>query len=103
MRKYMIGMVMGILFSLIAIAPMVISKVDWLHILVAFVTWGITGLFIVAADFWINPILKGLIIAFLVSLPMLLVNLPDTARFTPFIIYHDCPAWTHAGFLAREN
>ena len=52
---------------------MVISKADWLHILVAFVTWGITGLFIVAADFRINPILKGLIIAFLVSLPMLLV------------------------------
>lgn len=72
MRKYIIGCVMGLLVSLVFVFPLILAKITWLPIWIIPILWAVIGFFIASVDFRLNPLLKGLVIAFLISLPILL-------------------------------
>lgn len=89
MKKYIAGCVMGLSVSLVFVSPFIIGKVNWLPIWIIPILWAVIGFFIAAVDFRLNPLLKGLLIAFLVSLPMLLLFVwkqPESVLFIVIMI-----------------
>ena len=86
MRKYIIGSVMGLLVSLVFVFPLIIAKVTWLPLWIIPILWAVIGFFIAAVDLRLNPLLKGLLIAFLVSLPMLLLFVWKQPESVLFIV-----------------
>ncbi len=77
---------MGLLISLVFVFPFIIGKVTWLPIWIIPILWAVIGFFIAAVDFRLNPLLKDLIIAFLVFLPMLLLFVWKQSETVLFIV-----------------
>jgi hypothetical protein len=69
MRKIKIGIILGIIAGIIDVIPMIIQKLTWDANLSAFSMWIAVGFLISTVDFKINPIIKGILMAFLVLLP----------------------------------
>lgn len=69
MKKQLIGLILGAIAGMIDVVPMIMQGLTWDANLSAFSMWMVIGFFIVSVDFKINPVLKGIIIAFLVLLP----------------------------------
>jgi hypothetical protein len=69
MKKYQIGILFGVLAGLIDITPMLLARMNWDANLSAFCLWVVVGFFVGATELKINPVLKGLLIAFLALLP----------------------------------
>jgi hypothetical protein len=69
MRKIKIGIILGIIAGIIDVIPMIIQKLTWDANFSAFTMWIIVGFLISTVDLKINPIIKGILISFLVLLP----------------------------------
>lgn len=69
MKTIIIGIMLGIAAGIIDVIPMIIKKLTWDANISAFLMWVIVGFFIATIDLNINPILKGILIAFLVLTP----------------------------------
>ena len=69
MKKIQAGILFGVLAGLIDITPMLLAKMNWDANLSAFTLWVVVGFFTAAVELKINPVLKGLLIAFLTLLP----------------------------------
>ena len=69
MNKKLIGIGLGVIAGILDVIPMIMQKLTWDANLGAFSMWVIVGLFISSTDFKINPILKGILISFLVLTP----------------------------------
>ncbi|MFA5112833.1 MAG: hypothetical protein WC529_00870 [Candidatus Margulisiibacteriota bacterium] len=69
MKKLMTGLLIGAGAGLIDITPMLLAKMNWDANLSAFSLWVVVGFFVAAVDLNIQPVLKGLLIAFLTLLP----------------------------------
>jgi hypothetical protein len=69
MKKITIGILFGILAGIIDVIPMIIQKLSWDANLSAFAMWIVVGFLISIVEIKITPILKGILIAFLVLLP----------------------------------
>jgi len=69
MRKIKIGIILGIIAGIIDVIPMIIQKLTWDANLSAFSMWIAVGFLISTVDLKINPIIKGILTAFLVLLP----------------------------------
>ncbi|MCJ7801012.1 MAG: hypothetical protein MUP82_01490 [Candidatus Marinimicrobia bacterium] len=69
MNKKIIGTLFGVIAGIIDVIPMVIQNLTWDANISAFTMWVVIGFFIASIELNINPILKGILISFLVLLP----------------------------------
>ena len=69
MKTIIIGIILGIAAGIIDVIPMIIKKLTWDANISAFLMWVIVGFFIATIDLNMNPILKGILISFLVLGP----------------------------------
>jgi hypothetical protein len=69
MKKIKIGMLLGIVAGIIDLIPMLLQKLTWDANISAFSMWIVVGFFISTIDLKLNPVIKGILIAFLVLLP----------------------------------
>ncbi len=69
MKKKLIGLGAGVIAGILDVIPMILQKLSWDANLGAFSMWIIVALFISSTDFKMNPILKGIVISFMVLTP----------------------------------
>lgn len=69
MRNFKIGILLGVIAGIIDVIPMIMQKLTWDANIAAFTMWIVVGFLISTIDLKINPIFKGILIAFLVLLP----------------------------------
>ena len=69
MKKYKLGIFLGIVAGIIDILPMIAQKLTWDANLSAFSLWVVCGFLISSSNLKINGILKGVGISTLVLLP----------------------------------
>ncbi len=87
MKKQVAGILFGILAGILDVIPMIKMKLTWDANISAFVMWVIIGFLISIVDIKLHPILKGLIIAYLVLLPTaILIGWHDLASLIPIVI-----------------
>ncbi len=80
MNDILIALVIGIAAGIIDVTPMIIQKTDKYANLSAFVHWVVLGLIIPFVSWNITPWLKGLIIAELFAIPVLLMVAPKDKK-----------------------
>jgi drug/metabolite transporter (DMT)-like permease len=87
MKKIKIGILLGIVAGLIDVTPMIIQKLTWDADISAITMWIIVGFLISTIDLKINPIIKGILIAFLVLLPCaILIGWKEPISLIPIAI-----------------
>ena len=87
MRKQIIGIILGIIAGIIDVIPMIIQKLTWDANISAFIMWVVVGFLITTVDLKIKPILKGILIAFLVLLPSaILIGWKEPVSLIPITI-----------------
>jgi hydrogenase/urease accessory protein HupE len=87
MTKLLISLLIGVIAGIIDIIPMIIQKLDRFAIISAFVHWVVLGVLIAYLDFSMPPWLKGVIVAELSALPILvLVWKDDPKSIIPIVI-----------------
>jgi len=87
MKKIKFGILLGICAGIIDIIPMIAKKITWDANLSAFFLWVIAGFFIAAADIKLKGALKGLLVSFLLLIPVaFLVWYSDTSSIIPMAI-----------------
>ncbi len=69
MKKQTKGILLGGISGIIDVIPMLIQHLTWDANLAAFTMWVVVGFFITSVELKIHPVLKGILIAFLVLLP----------------------------------
>jgi len=69
MDKRLLGVVAGAIAGVIDVIPMMLQKLTWDANLSAFSMWVVVGFFIASTELKLHPILKGLVISYLVLLP----------------------------------
>ena len=69
MKKIKIGIILGIIAGIIDVIPMILQNLTWDANISAFSMWIVVGFLIASIDLKINPIIKGILIAFLVLSP----------------------------------
>lgn len=69
MNKKIIGILLGVIAGIIDVIPMVLQNLTWDANISAFTMWIVIGFFIASVELKINPVLKGILISFLVLLP----------------------------------
>lgn len=84
MKKTQAGLLFGAIAGVIDVIPMVIQKLSWDANLSAFTMWVVVGFLVSVVDLKINAVLKGILIAFLVAAPVVvLVGAQDPASLIP--------------------
>jgi len=73
MKKITIGVLFGVAAGIIDVIPMIIQNLSWDANLSAFTMWVVIGFFIASVELKMNPILKGIVISFLVLLPLAII------------------------------
>ncbi|MBU1026222.1 MAG: hypothetical protein KKA31_00660 [Candidatus Margulisbacteria bacterium] len=73
MNKIKLGLIFGAIAGIIDVTPMVIQKLPLSADLSAFTMWVVVGLLISVTDIKINPVLKGILITFLVLSPIAII------------------------------
>ena len=69
MKKIKVGLLLGLIAGIIDVIPMIIQGLTWDANLSAFALWIVVGVLISIIDLNINPILKGILTAYMVLLP----------------------------------
>ena len=80
MKEILIALLIGIVAGIIDVIPMIIQKMDKYANLSAFTHWIVLGLIIPFVSWNIAPWLKGLIIAEISAIPILLIVVPDDKK-----------------------
>ncbi len=80
MNEILIALLIGIIAGTIDVIPMVIQKMDKYSNLSAFFHWVVLGLIIPFVSWNIAPWLKGLIIAEITAIPILLIVAPNDKK-----------------------
>lgn len=88
MEHFLIALAIGIAAGLIDITPMIIQKLPKAANWSAFIHWVVLGLIIPFVHWNMEPWLKGLIIGELVSLPVMIIVLPqDKKALVPMVAF----------------
>jgi hypothetical protein len=88
MRNIVVALIIGLCAGIIDVVPMIIQKIDKPACISAFVQWLVLGLIIPYVNWDIQPWLKGLIIAELAALPIIiLVFAKEPKSIIPIIIF----------------
>jgi hypothetical protein len=69
MKRIWIGIFVGIIAGILDLIPMIIQGLTWDANISAFSMWVIIGFITAKIDLKLNPIIKGILIAFLVLFP----------------------------------
>jgi len=80
MKEILIALLIGIIAGTIDVIPMIIQKMDKYANLSAFAHWIVLGLIIPFVSWNIAPWLKGLIIAEISAIPILLIVAPNDKK-----------------------
>ncbi|OQX81035.1 MAG: hypothetical protein B6D61_01180 [Bacteroidetes bacterium 4484_249] len=87
MKKQITGIVLGSIAGIIDVIPMVIQNLTWDANISAFAMWVIVGFLIASVDLNIKPVLKGILIAFLVLFPSaILIGWKEPVSLIPIAI-----------------
>ena len=87
MRKQITAILFGIIAGTLDVIPMVMQGLTWDANLAAFSMWIIVAFFIVNSDLKMNPLLKGIVIAFLVLFPSaILIGWKEPTAIIPISI-----------------
>lgn len=80
-KRIILGLSIGIIAGMVDVTPMILQKLAWDADLSAFSMWVIIGFFISVTDIKVKGFLKGLIISYLLIIPVLIIvggNEPKT-------------------------
>jgi len=80
MNEILIALIIGIIAGIIDVIPMIIQKMDKYANLSAFSHWVVLGLIIPFVSWDISAWLKGLIIAEISAIPILLIVVPKDKK-----------------------
>lgn len=80
MNKLLISLIIGIIAGIIDVIPMLIQKVDRNACLSAFVHWIVLGLIIPYVSWDLQPWLKGLVIAEITAIPIMVLVYPKNPK-----------------------
>ena len=87
MKKIKVGLLLGIVAGVIDVIPMIMQNLTWDANLSAFTMWIVVGFLIATIDLNINPIIKGILTAFLVLLPTaILIGWKEPVSLIPIVI-----------------
>jgi hypothetical protein len=87
MNKVLLGIVLGCIAGIIDVIPMILQKLTWDANASAFCLWVVAGFMIATSSLQIHPVLKGIIISFLILLPsLILIASKDIKSIVPIII-----------------
>jgi hypothetical protein len=87
MNNLLIALSIGICAGIVDVIPMIIQKLNKTANLSAFLHWVVLGLIIPFVDWEIEPWLKGLIIAELSGIPvMIIIGAQDRKALIPIIV-----------------
>lgn len=87
MTRILLSLVLGAAAGIVDIIPMFLQKLDKYSITSAFIQWILLGFVITFIDFGVDGWLKGLIMAVLLSLPVLiLVIKSDPKSALPILV-----------------
>jgi len=88
MKKIVFALATGVIAGGVDILPMVLNKMDWYSTSSAFVHWIALGIIIPYVSWKIVPWAKGVVIAVITSLPiMLIVAKEDVTAIAPMLIF----------------
>jgi len=88
MNSIFIALAIGIVAGIIDVIPMMIRKLDRFSSVSAFIHWVVLGLIIPYVDWDIQPWLKGLVIALLTAIPIMIIVYPkDPKALIPMLIF----------------
>lgn len=73
LSKVKIGVILGVIAGIIDVIPMILQKLTWDANLSAFLFWVVCGILISMSEIKTKGILKGIIISYLVLLPMAVI------------------------------
>lgn len=87
MKKQIFGILLGSIAGIIDVIPMIIQKLTWDANISAFTMWVVVGFLIASIDMKMKPVLKGILIAFLVLLPSaILIGWKEPVSLLPITI-----------------
>ena len=72
-NKTKVGLIVGIIFGIVDIIPMILMKMTWDTLVSAFLMCIIGGFLISTTNLKLNNTLKGTLIFFLIALPMMIL------------------------------
>ena len=85
--KIFIGILFGVAAGIIDVIPMIMQNLSWDANISAFTMWVVIGFFIASVELKINPLLKGILLSFLVLLPLaIIIGWNDPAVLIPIAI-----------------
>jgi len=87
MKIRLIGILFGGIAGIIDVIPMIIMGLSWDANLAAFAMWIVIGFFIASTELQLNPILKGVLISYLVLSPSaILIGWKNASSLVPILI-----------------
>ncbi|HNZ42964.1 MAG TPA: hypothetical protein PKN41_06440 [Bacteroidales bacterium] len=87
MKKIFLGIVFGILAGLIDVTPMIIQDLSWDANISAFSMWVVIGFLLSIIELKMNSILKGILISYLVLLPLaVLIGWKEPISLIPIFV-----------------
>ncbi len=82
MKKIYTGVVLGFIAGVLDVIPMILQKLAWHECLSAFTLWVVSGFLLSVTELKIHPVLRGIVIPFLVFAPSAAL----IGRHQPFIL-----------------
>ena len=87
MKKMIIGLALGTVAGILDVIPMILQNLTWDADVSALAMWMVVGFFIASVELKMNPVLKGVLTAFLVSLPSaILIGWKEPVSLIPIFI-----------------
>lgn len=86
-KRIKIGILLGMAAGILDVIPMIVQNLTWDANLSAFTMWVVVGFLIATIDLHINPIAKGILIAFLALIPSaILIGWQEPISLIPITI-----------------
>lgn len=100
MEKLLLALFTGIIAGIIDIVPMILQKLDKYSIISAFIQWIVVTFVIIHIEFGMVGWLKGLIVAVLMSLPVIVLIMKNDAKSTVPILIMSIILGSLVGFIS---
>lgn len=88
MNNFLIATIIGLIAGIIDIIPMIIQKLDKREVISAFLHYFALGIIIPFVSWGVAPWIKGLCIALLTALPIMIIVYPkDKKSIIPMLVF----------------
>ena len=82
-----LGLLIGVIAGILDVIPMVLQGLTWDANISAFFLWMVSGFMLATSNLKLQPVLKGIVIAFLCLLPsMFIIGWNDPLSLVPIIV-----------------